>query len=389
MACHSLTNTPRSKSTHYLPNSYVSRSIDDVLNKTSSPTTYEVSNETGAKVNGQIQNAMSRHHSSAGDFLAINQQSTSRGTTPLKLRPSRPKSEGNLSMHSLKSKRASSFGSNSPFGKVELYQKHEQLGKGSYATVFKGFSLLTNSVVALKEIKLEPDEGTPFTAIREASLLKGLKHANIVTLHDIVHTKTSLTFVFEFLHTDLGQYLEKHKGGLNSINIKLFMFQLLRGISFCHERQILHRDLKPQNLLISERGELKLGDFGLARAKSIPSKTYSDEVVTLWYRPPDLLMGSTDYSTSLDIWGVGCIFMEMIIGSAVFPGLNDVFDQLNRIWTILGTPSETSWPGVSRLPNYNPSKMVRHNPKKWSQCFPKLMHISYAEPLVICLQVGS
>ena len=148
--------------------------------------------------------------------------------------------------------------------------------------MFKGFSNLTQQVVALKEIRLQEEEGTPFTAIREASLLKDLKHANIVTLHDIIHTKSSLTFVFEFLSTDLSQYLESHPGGLSASNVKLFMFQLLRGLAFCHARRILHRDVKPQNLLISEAGELKLADFGLARAKSVPSHTYSHEVVTLW-----------------------------------------------------------------------------------------------------------
>ncbi|MGH0168514.1 UNVERIFIED_CONTAM: hypothetical protein FKN15_074948 [Acipenser sinensis] len=112
----------------------------------------------------------------------------------------------------------------------------------------------------------------------------------------------------------------------------LFLFQLLRGLSYTHQRYILHRDLKPQNLLISDTGELKLADFGLARAKSVPSHTYSNEVVTLWYRPPDVLLGSTDYSTSLDMWGVGCIFVEMIQGIAAFPGMKDIQDQLERIF---------------------------------------------------------
>ena len=139
---------------------------------------------------------------------------------------------------------------------------------------------------------------------RTASLLRGLRHANIVTLHDIIHTKESLTFVFEYVQTDLSKYLEKNPGGLNPKNVKIFLFQLLRGLSYCHQRRILHRDLKPQNLLISDLGELKLADFGLARAKSVPSRTYSHEVVTLWYRPPDVLLGSTDYTTSLDMWWV-------------------------------------------------------------------------------------
>ena len=181
-----------------------------------------------------------------------------------------------------RSKRYSAFGGNSPYGRLEAYIKLERLGEGSYATVFRGFSNLTNQVVALKEIRLQEEEGTPFTAIREASLLKDLRHNNIVTLHDIIHTKSSLTFVFEYLDTDLSQYLENHPGGLSARNIKLFMFQLLRGLAFCHKRRILHRDVKPQNLLISREGELKLADFGLARAKSVPSHTYSHEVVTLW-----------------------------------------------------------------------------------------------------------
>ncbi|KAL6092935.1 hypothetical protein STEG23_001034 [Scotinomys teguina] len=112
----------------------------------------------------------------------------------------------------------------------------------------------------------------------------------------------------------------------------MFLFQLLRGLSYIHQRYILHRDLKPQNLLISDTGELKLADFGLARAKSVPSHTYSNEVVTLWYRPPDVLLGSTEYSTCLDMWGVGCIFVEMIQGVAAFPGMKDIQDQLERIF---------------------------------------------------------
>ncbi|XP_070240672.1 cyclin-dependent kinase 18 isoform X2 [Bos mutus] len=188
------------------------------------------------------------------------------------------------------------------FGKLETYVKLDKLGEGTYATVFKGRSKLTENLVALKEIRLEHEEGAPCTAIREVSLLRNLKHANIVTLHDLVHTERSLTLVFEYLDRDLKQYLD-HCGNLMSMhNVKIFMFQLLRGLAYCHRRKILHRDLKPQNLLINERGELKLADFGLARAKSVPTKTYSNEVVTLWYRPPDVLLGSTEYSTPLDMW---------------------------------------------------------------------------------------
>uniref|UniRef100_A0A6I8PVE4 Cyclin-dependent kinase 15 n=1 Tax=Xenopus tropicalis TaxID=8364 RepID=A0A6I8PVE4_XENTR len=184
------------------------------------------------------------------------------------------------------------------------------------------------------------------------SLLKGLKHANIVLLHDIIQTRETLTFVFEYVHTDLAQYMSQHPGGLLPYNVRLFMFQLLRGLAYIHHQHILHRDLKPQNLLISYIGELKLADFGLARAKSIPSQTYSSEVVTLWYRPPDVLLGATDYSTDLDIWGAGCIFIEMLQGYPAFSGVSDIFEQLEKIWSVIGTPAEDSWPGVSMLPNY-------------------------------------
>ncbi|CAL1270123.1 unnamed protein product [Larinioides sclopetarius] len=297
--------------------------------------------------------------------------------------PPRPKSEffnvGDPNKYAKNS--TSTYEPSLGFGRSESYIKLEQLGEGSYATVFKGFSELNNKVVALKEIRLQPEEGAPFTAIREASLLRGLKHANIVTLHDIIHTRETLTFVFEYVHTDLSQYLERHPGGLHPKNIKLFMFQLLRGLAFCHQRRVLHRDLKPQNLLISEVGELKLADFGLARAKSVPSRTYSHEVVTLWYRPPDVLLGSTNYSTSLDMWGVGCIFVEMITGKAAFQGMKDTMDQLDKIFRVIGTPTDDTWDGVTQFPNYKPQKFGHYAPQSLSAAFPRITEINQGENL--------
>ncbi|XP_028265547.1 cyclin-dependent kinase 16 [Parambassis ranga] len=256
------------------------------------------------------------------------------------------------------------------FGKLETYIKLDKLGEGTYATVYKGRSKLTENLVALKEIRLEHEEGAPCTAIREVSLLKDLKHANIVTLHDIIHTQKSLTLVFEYLDKDLKQYLEDCGNIIHVHNVKLFLFQLLRGLSYCHRRKVLHRDLKPQNLLINERGELKLADFGLARAKSIPTKTYSNEVVTLWYRPPDILLGSTDYSTPIDMWGVGCIFYEMATGRPLFPG-STVEEELHFIFKLLGTPTEQSWPGISsneefvafNYPQYRAERLSHHTPR--------------------------
>uniref|UniRef100_A0A8C5ESN2 cyclin-dependent kinase n=1 Tax=Gouania willdenowi TaxID=441366 RepID=A0A8C5ESN2_GOUWI len=261
------------------------------------------------------------------------------------------------------------------FGKLETYIKLDKLGEGTYATVFKGRSKLTDNLVALKEIRLEHEEGAPCTAIREVSLLKDLKHANIVTLHDIVHTDKSLTLVFEYLDKDLKQYMDDCGNIMSMHNVKVFLFQILRGLSYCHKRKVLHRDLKPQNLLINEKGELKLADFGLARAKSVPTKTYSNEVVTLWYRPPDVLLGSSEYSTQIDMWGVGCIFYEMAAGRPLFPG-STVEDELHLIFRLLGTPTEDNWPGISSIdefksynfPKYKPQPLINHAPRYCPQC---------------------
>ncbi|MGH0176984.1 UNVERIFIED_CONTAM: hypothetical protein FKN15_074069 [Acipenser sinensis] len=207
-------------------------------------------------------------------------------------------------------------------------------------------------------------------APRWLSLLKDLKHANIVTLHDIIHTDKSLTLVFEYLEKDLKQYMDDCGNIMSVHNAKIFLFQLLRGLSYCHRRKVLHRDLKPQNLLINDKGELKLADFGLARAKSVPTKTYSNEVVTLWYRPPDVLLGTTEYSTPIDMWGVGCIFYEMVTGRPLFPG-STVEDELHLIFRILGTPTEETWPGVAtseefktyKFPRYRAEPLVNHAPR--------------------------
>ncbi|VDN55718.1 unnamed protein product [Dracunculus medinensis] len=247
------------------------------------------------------------------------------------------------------------------FGKLETYEKLEKLGEGTYATVYRGRSRLTENYVALKEIRLELEEGAPCTAIREVSLLRDLRHANIVTLHDIIHTERLLTLVFEYVDRDLKQYLDTYQNTIPMPNIKLFLVQLLRGLNYCHQRRVLHRDLKPQNLLINEKGELKLADFGLARAKSVPTKTYSNEVVTLWYRPPDVLLGSVDYSTHIDMWGVGCILFEMISGRAFFPG-STVEEQLLLIFHTLGSPTPDMHPSICNSPAYHSYKFPHYYP---------------------------
>lgn len=187
--------------------------------------------------------------------------------------------------------------------------------------------IVIDVIVAIKKINLESeDEGIPSTAIREIALLKVLHHPNIVkyfllisyfsSLLDVVHYERVLSLVFEYLDEDLKNYLDRSDGPLDISDIKVkkvaynqrFMRQLLEGIKFCHANNILHRDLKPQNLLINREGELKIADFGLARAIGIPVRGYTHEVVTLWYRPPDILLGERNYSKAVDMWSAGCIF---------------------------------------------------------------------------------
>ncbi|KAF1808302.1 Pkinase-domain-containing protein [Eremomyces bilateralis CBS 781.70] len=239
------------------------------------------------------------------------------------------------------------------------FQQLEKLGEGTYATVFKGRNRQTGEYVALKEIHLDSEEGTPSTAIREISLMKELKHKNIVSLHDVIHTENKLMLVFEYMDKDLKKYMDSRgdRGALDPTTIKSFMYQLLKGIAFCHENRVLHRDLKPQNLLINNQGDLKLADFGLARAFGIPVNTFSNEVVTLWYRAPDVLLGSRTYNTSIDIWSAGCIMAEMYTGRPLFPGTTNE-DQLQKIFRLMGTPSARSWPDLPNLPEYKANFQV-------------------------------
>ncbi|KAI9321693.1 cyclin-dependent protein kinase phoss [Dichotomocladium elegans] len=264
----------------------------------------------------------------------------------------------------------------------QRYTRLEKLGEGTYATVYKGKSRLSGELVALKEIHLDPEEGAPSTAIREISLMKELRHPNIVRLLDVIHTESKLILVFEFMDQDLKKFMDTaprsappsntghHTSALDLPTIKSFMYQLLKGIAYCHENRVLHRDLKPQNLLISKRHELKLGDFGLARAFGIPVNTFSNEVVTLWYRAPDVLLGSRMYSTSIDIWSAGCIMAEMYTGRPLFPGTTNE-DQLQKIFRMMGTPSEQTWPGVSQLPEYKPTQAI-YPPQRLNTILPNV-----------------
>jgi len=242
---------------------------------------------------------------------------------------------------------------------MERFKRLEKLGEGTYGVVYKARDVNTGDTLALKKIRLDAeDEGIPSTAIREISLLKQLQHPNIVRLYDVILTDQKLTLVFEFLDQDLKKYLDSFgDNGLDARTTKSFLQQLLCGICHCHENRVLHRDLKPQNLLINREGELKLADFGLARSFGIPVRSYTHEVVTLWYRSPEVLLGSRHYSTPIDLWSVGCIFAEIACGRPLFPGRNDK-DQLLRIFKVLGTPTLDDWPGMAELPQYQQNYTV-------------------------------
>jgi len=181
--------------------------------------------------------------------------------------------------------------------------------------------------------------------------LKELAHPNIVSLKNVVHQDNKLYLVFEFLDQDLKKYMDLCGKNLHPMLVKSYLFQLVKGIAHCHAHRVLHRDLKPQNLLIDKKGVLKLADFGLARAFGVPVRTYTHEVVTLWYRAPEILLGGKQYSTPVDIWSIGCIFAEMMTRVPLFPGDSEI-DELFRIFRCLGTPNEEIWPGVSQYPDY-------------------------------------
>lgn len=251
------------------------------------------------------------------------------------------------------------------------YVKLEKIGEGTYGVVYKARNKKTGKFVALKKIRLESEEeGVPSTAIREISLLKELQHPNIVTLEEILHQDSKLYLVFEFMQMDLKKYTDTVKGDVDPMLVKSYTYQILQGIVFCHARRVLHRDLKPQNLLIDLNGAIKLADFGLGRAFGIPVRAYTHEVVTLWYRAPEVLLGSQRYSCPVDVWSIACIFAEMVNKRPLFHGDSEI-DQLFRIFRILGTPDDSVWPGVSQLPDFKPS-FPRWNGKPLKQVCPKL-----------------
>ncbi|KJE90631.1 protein serine/threonine kinase [Capsaspora owczarzaki ATCC 30864] len=239
----------------------------------------------------------------------------------------------------------------------DVYERLDFLGEGQFATVYRARNKSTGEIVAIKKINLgkmeDAQNGLNRTALREIKLLQELHHTNVIGLVDVFgHARSNnISIVFEFMDADLEKIIRDPRNVFQPGDYKSFMLMTLQGIEYMHDRWILHRDLKPNNLLISGAGVVKLADFGLARDYGSPDKIYTNQVVTLWYRAPELLYGARCYGTGIDIWATGCIFAELLLRKALLPGNNEM-SQLTQICSLFGAPTEKTWPGVTSLPTY-------------------------------------
>ncbi|KAM3441082.1 hypothetical protein MY4824_001866 [Beauveria thailandica] len=226
---------------------------------------------------------------------------------------------------------------------VEDYDKLNDIEEGTYGWVARATRRATGEVVALKRLKLDPADrsGLPVTGLREIQILHDCKHRNVVTLEEVV------------VGSDVNRMdniLDDMPEPFLASEIKCLLQQLTVGVAYLHENWILHRDLKTSNLLLNNRGQLKIADFGMARYVGDPAPKLTQLVVTLWYRAPELLLGAKTYGTAVDMWSVGCVFGELIAREPLLQGTNEA-DQVTKIFELCGVPTEDSWPGFRKLPN--------------------------------------
>ncbi|KAK7406028.1 hypothetical protein VNO78_07643 [Psophocarpus tetragonolobus] len=230
--------------------------------------------------------------------------------------------------------------------RADAFEKFDQVGQGAYSSVHKARDLETGKIVALKKVRFSSKdaESVRFMA-REIYILRQLDHPNVMKLEGLItsRTSTSLYLVFEYMEHDLTEIATTHGAKLTEPQIKCYMQQLLLGLEHCHSRGVLHRDIKGSNLLIDNNGNLKIGDFGLSTVYD-PNKKQplTSRVVTLWYRAPELLLGATEYGVAIDLWSVGCILAELLLGKPIMPGRTEV-EQMHKIFKLCGSPSEDYW----------------------------------------------
>jgi cell division cycle 2-like protein len=246
-----------------------------------------------------------------------------------------------------------------PSRSVEYYDKLNDIEEGAYGWVARAKEIKTGKVVALKRLKIDNVEvrqtGLPETGLREIQILRDCSHRNIVELQEVVVGEDTsrienIFLVLEFLEHDLKSILEDMPEPFLASEVKTLLLQLASGVAYLHDHWILHRDLKTSNLLLNNRGRLKIADFGMARYVGDPPPKLTQLVVTLWYRAPELLLGAKTYGAAIDMWSVGCIFGEILTRDPLLPGKNEV-DALTKIFELCGIPTDESWPSFRRLPN--------------------------------------
>ncbi|KAI7954978.1 hypothetical protein MJO28_005378 [Puccinia striiformis f. sp. tritici] len=237
---------------------------------------------------------------------------------------------------------------------VYCYERLNHIEEGSYGVVFRARDKDTGEIVALKKIKMDQEKnGFPITSLREIHTLMMARHENIVHVREIVvgDTLTQIFIVMDFIEHDLKTLLSTMRTPFLASEVKTILLQLLSATALCHNNWIIHRDLKTSNLLMNNRGQVKVADFGLARTYGDPPMgDMTQLVVTLWYRAPELLLGAESYTTAIDLWSIGCIFAELILREPIFPGAGEI-DQIGKIFKLLGRPTDEIWPGFKSLPN--------------------------------------